>query len=1506
MIKKFVGVFLIISLLMQIFGVSVCFADDGQPTVVELNCSNESGDSSYFDNDYCFALVESKYNANFNMVENNNHIELYRLDHMNPKHKNYIYLEKTTNDECYIEISTTNRMSYTQNAGMRYNYYLIEADVRSSMFGAVCDMFLLKDTTGTTATDYVTSCVDKSGNITDANGVNIGSLKRGEWLNYKFAIDIPNKKGDIYIDNKLVKTVSINFDHLDKVICRLKSGEGNGNIFLDNFSVLGLVVPFKNGVDTMTDVFADPPEVEEFLEGKVAFHGYAGIYYKNGVRTHIDNFLYNKDTVAMYVTTDDLKKALDLKSDITVKDKQNIVYNGTTYNISNIATQKDGKWLVSVEGFSKKVLGKYVFSFHTGFFIVGDENEVLDTSDWQYGSFRKTITQYTNLNDIDFLNGFLTYDRPEGDKLKQDLQNTIGDAETAHPRILLNKSQFEHLANLYKTDKNYKYIADKIIATADSYLRQPLLEYTFDDTMRMCVVTGKIQSYFMAWGYAYQITKNQKYVDRAVKEFQNLSKFPDFNVIHMIDSGMAAMGLGCGYDWMYEGMTEEQRQLARYVTYDICLKDVMPAYYGRMSSITSGNGTVKWMSNFNSVVTGGTLMGTLAVLEEDPDVLYDLAAQCIRSLEYAEMGLMPGGGWNESVGYWNYTMEFLTYTLSTLDTTFGTCYGLKTSQGMDTAVDFAMSAIGVGGINSYHDVGNSTANSYKTFMYLANAYQKYDAYAMRHYDIFERKASVTVEDALYYNDEIDMSDVYDKNGTATKVDGTEFFAIRDTYDRAKSQFYFSTHFGTTYGYHQHADCGTFVLDMYGTRFAEDLGSDSYLLENEMGYREYQTYRRRSEGHNVLVFNPKAYSGSFEQVLYEYAPVTDYGYNEKRGFVRADLTSVYDSVNTMKTGYYADKEKMRVTVRSEFDAKPGTEAYWFMHTKANVTIDAVNNRAYLERDGKKICLKFETSGQNPSIFVMDAVPLDTSPQIPEQNKNEGIQKVAIKFDCSGVTNFTVDICGMESADLPVNNSPMISWTVDGSDNIGEEIVANYTDYTSLKTITDKGNVQVKGLYGASEADTAIRIDAVGKNNVASVEFGDTQLPFTIFSANVSGRAFDYGISDGNGKTLNSELNHIDGWNNICVIRRNSDGKYITANNGVFGEWGNVSDDTNVFNVVADIEQGGYIDLDNIKVYHTSTIPTFKSPYIQGVQTDDDFVLAKGEKVSAIGGCFVRGYKDNSFSALLGANDVISDGNVLVAYNDGIYKYYRVTTSPKLENSVWVVNRDDNYKNFSMVRTTVSVVDDIAGNFGKCVRLDGISHTETSIYLETGYLNNYPKVYASVDIYPTESLNAFYFATTGHRAIGPRVTYDRMNKNQWNRVEIEIDTATGKGNVYLNGAYLGSSVNDNITAFRMVFLRKSNTSSLKDLTVYADNFKVHASGDATKGISMQKCTLSGYDISGTDGMTVSEFVNQCNIPNYKYTVKVYGKDRELYSNELVKSGCTVRYYYGDMLINWYNVK
>lgn len=277
---------------------------------------------------------------------------------------------------------------------------------------------------------------------------------------------------------------------------------------------------------------------------------------------------------------------------------------------------------------------------------------------------------------------------------------------------------------------------------------------------------------------------------------------------------------------------------------------------------------------------------------------------------------------------------------------------------------------------------------------------------MRIYDITDGGTAPSILDAIYYDSRV-FGTSSDKIPSVNYIEGTELFTVRDTYKRSDSKFYFGTHFGTTSGYHQHYDCGSFVLDIDGTRFAEDLGPENYNLQNELGYTDTDLYRKRAEGHNVFVFNPSKYVKTAEQLKGKFVPVATHGYDDSSAYVTADLSDVYADVGEMNIGYSVDRVAQSVTMNSEFvPIEDGTEVYWFMHTKAD--IETAGNTAVLTRLGKKIKLEFETNAADAQIMSMDAVPLPTSPQVPEQNENRGYSKVAIKMTASGRTNLTVKI------------------------------------------------------------------------------------------------------------------------------------------------------------------------------------------------------------------------------------------------------------------------------------------------------------------------------------------------------------------------------------------------------------------------------------------------------------------------------------------------------------------
>ena len=72
----------------------------------------------------------------------------------------------------------------------------------------------------------------------------------------------------------------------------------------------------------------------------------------------------------------------------------------------------------------------------------------------------------------------------------------------------------------------------------------------------------------------------------------------------------------------------------------------------------------------------------------------------------------------------------------------------------------------------------------------------------------------------------------------------------------------STHGGYSNNAHDHIDPGAFILNLGGVRWAVDLGTEpmSYLSDAnnpsiQAGYNSYYFYRRKGEGHNIVVINP---------------------------------------------------------------------------------------------------------------------------------------------------------------------------------------------------------------------------------------------------------------------------------------------------------------------------------------------------------------------------------------------------------------------------------------------------------------------------------------------------------------------------------------------------------------------------------------------------------------------------------------------------------------------------
>ncbi|MBQ8526216.1 MAG: heparinase II/III family protein [Clostridia bacterium] len=1515
--KAYISLFIIFAMIIQLAGGLCVFAEEtaGGTDIVSLNTTNDAGDHCYFDNHYCYTSINPNY-GNFFANQKTNYIECYRLDYTNPRRKDYIYLEKTDPDnDCYFDINC-NRLSYTRYSQRAYDYFLVQGDFKVGLMGADCQMFLFRDSTsGSSVVNYVSAYLRADGSLKLSDGTVVPDVaKVNTWFNMKAAVNLKTSLCEVYINDVKAGTMAIPAAMSRINMVRLSLYSGTGNMYADNFSVTGLEVPYENGIEVRSDVFPDNPQIAEFLQGKVAMHGYGKLMYKDGVKAPIfPEPVYDEDRQELYVAADTLNYAFGINleegfsglsgSDISVTEGGVVVYKGESHTMKNGTLTVTDRLYVPVTDFAE-ILGKYAFTHETGMIVISDENEFIDTTDWEYITFRPDQSAITLFNDVDFLNSFLSYEQPDMSRLKEDFASVSGEYESAHPRILLNQKDFDRLKNLYSTDETYKTIANNIISKAKSYLRKEPLVYKFDDAMRMYSSGAETQNRFMYWGYAYKLTGDSRYVKRAVMELEALDKFPDFNPMHIIDTGMFCMGLACAYDWFYEAYTPEERELARRVVFEKCFKSLSDAYYGRLSQATSGNGAVKWTSNYNAVVSGGCLNAAIATIECDPEYNLDMIDNCIRSLEYCLAGIMPGGGWGESVSYWNYTMEFLSYSMASLNTSFGTDYGIGKSQGMEDTLRYAMACLGIGGMYNYHDSGQSVAsksNSYKTFMYLANTYGIDDAYGMRMYDLLNKRTSPVVEDGLFYNENItDFEDVYDKNGTEIKIDGTELFSSRDTYNRDNSQFYFATHFGATWGYHHHCDCGSFVLDMYGTRFADDLGADDYNIENELKYSSYELYRKRAEGHNVMVIAPSSHSGSFEQNLNVFAPITGYETDGTRSYVIADMDEVYAECDRMQQGYYVDKEKMSVTMRNEFTAPTGTEVYWFMHTRADIQIDG--NTAYLTRDGHTVCLRFDTNAPVAEIIKMKAEPLPTSPQVPEQNPNEAYSKVAIRMTTGANNYLTVNISSLESAKDEILTQPLVAWSLNMWDEISTQDIVSLKDYEDFAYASGS---EAKGVLGAAEGDSSLCAPVGAGSALLASDTFEPENRYTAVSFNIAPYRAVPMLCDSSGNNLLENISlDSEVWNSICVIYDAEKGRAVTNINGSYGQWQD-TDYTGGSAVLTlrgtDISSAAYVD--NYKLYTVSAVPSLGYVSVGGVELDDSYILSDGTLTAGdlTSNGTVRVYTDSTMTERLADTALLPEGAVAVFTNGDVYIYYKVTLQSAVETPAKYYQYIDDFSSGGCVRNTLETVADITGAYGSCAHFTGTEEVDSNHYLNYALSTDDTIKTVSFDVYPTDSVTKIKFATNGHNPLSRDVAMSELTPGEWNNLTLVIDPATDINTFYVNGKASGTKTCEMKGNLRMVF--STDKSILSESEIYVDNI-VLIGGTKPEGIIDTDYSVTDSKISGAAGLTYGEFCRSFRTSSYKYSYKVYGRNGELYSSDIIDEGCVLYLYGGDVMLGRYS--
>ncbi|KAH9942931.1 chondroitin AC/alginate lyase [Amylocystis lapponica] len=456
---------------------------------------------------------------------------------------------------------------------------------------------------------------------------------------------------------------------------------------------------------------------------------------------------------------------------------------------------------------------------------------------------------------------------------------------TDRPRIIAPSYKWDALPQLIQNEPYLKLWNSSIFQNATEYYSADVVPYVLDSGNGILDVARQIKMRVKAFSYAYRMTNDTKWSERAWLELANAagngtnSFGPNnetrWNPTHFLDTAELTNAYAIAYDWMYDAWNQTQKAdiMWTMITYGIQpgitgFSNSNQQYWGWWTSATEGN--------WNCVCNGGLTLGALAILGDDTTGTAEQALSLTipNALQNCVEAVSSDGTWSETPNYWYFGVTGHAEMSSALLTATGSDHGMLTSNpNFEKTGLFHMYVRGPGSTFSYGDNG---VNLYST---TSNAMLLYgDQYQHPEYVLYQRDQFDVVEpwSMFWYNPSVSGAfwdnlplDHYFDNHT------DQWASMRSSWTD-EDAVYVGMKAGTLQGHQAHndLDVGDFVLDALGTRWAGELGDSNYLStgyfsnDTQESWRWYY-YRKRTEGQNAIIVNA-------ENQLVTAQPTTQFG------------------------------------------------------------------------------------------------------------------------------------------------------------------------------------------------------------------------------------------------------------------------------------------------------------------------------------------------------------------------------------------------------------------------------------------------------------------------------------------------------------------------------------------------------------------------------------------------------------------------------------------------------
>ncbi len=655
------------------------------------------------------------------------------------------------------------------------------------------------------------------------------------------------------------------------------------------------------------------------------------------------------------------------------------------------------------------------------------------------------------------------------------LESVTAKTELKHPYIYTNQATFDKLSGIYAAgDSTLKsYIANEVAKAEDYYT--DVVEsvdgntVTFKDGMKPVNVyqdgvwpdatdpstadvvpdsddgynpetaalyeLEEYSSHLVELAFAYQITKDTKYVKLAYAISLALGEWVHWAPGYFVNTANAANDFAVSYDWLYNAYKDiygdEAVQTLAQILYDKAL------YHGYNSTVgefcqfprTAGYGDkyTTRTDSWNAICSAGMIVASMAIMGTEAyndNVTYLLGNNITNLANYGLDQYAPDGSYIESVTYWALGTNAFMQTIMALQSAAGDDFGFKDTWGIESTFYFACYIENSEGEAwNYHEDAVGTlifadklTVDTQMFNYAAQLLGDADLAAIRNAQIAKGKEA-TIYDILFYPEE-PIAEAPELELTYV-MEGLDAYVARSDWEDG------ALYVGLMGGANSYSpygegdgdeifgqiDSGNFIYQNNGIKWIVDHGSDNHYAYSYFGSERYKYFRNSAEGHNVVILTSAPSDVAYGQDVNAggYIEKTYTDENGKGNYVVLNNSKVYGKYsNTARRGMLIvnneETGNQMVVVQDQISLLNTGNLTWVVNTGADIVVNEDNNRVavFSEKDaeGNNIYLRATIVSPNES-FHFEVLEDDT--KLLRSTKDKDDQQ----FDLTGNKRLVIE-------------------------------------------------------------------------------------------------------------------------------------------------------------------------------------------------------------------------------------------------------------------------------------------------------------------------------------------------------------------------------------------------------------------------------------------------------------------------------------------------------------------